>query len=550
MNGFGLGTPLNIQWHLTTPDGRPFALQGLTYTLKYKTGRGESVAKTTSVPENAPNVISWIFPAKEQYHTGVYDLTLAVYRNGQKLTTLSYIGAFALEKYRRINNTPEERIIGVSGDEHSAQIIHLTSACEFYLYTPVEPTAGSDGYWYVNGHAVTNDAGEKVPTSYVLRYEPTTKHLLICEGNSNIVVDEITALSDAVRDIELDIEERVAAAAAAATQATASANTAAQAANAAASAANTAASKVQSGLNSIEGAIARSDASVNRANASASVAEAAATSANNKAALAEQRAQEAKTAADAANGILDNASQATDRANAAAGSAEGVIAGAREAANLANEKAALADQMAAKAKTNADAADKSSRDAQVSASLAEANANLAKRAAETADAAIANIVEKTTQAEESARQAAESAAEALAKAQQAGAATQAANDAANRANEQADAAEQAASAANNVDASLDGNMLTVVDREGNVKTVDTKGPQGEPGKELLLPKFYCDDEGYLCYVLEFNPDALTQQSKEEFGKLVREFTDWEDDRNKVVNQINPDDIKSLFAEEK
>lgn len=207
MNNYGIGTPLSVQWHLNKPDGTPFSLAGYTYTLKYKANRGSGIARSTNVTTDdegkLSNVIVWNFAGHEQVATGVYDLELTIYRSGKKLCQSTYLGAFSLEKH--VQKFPEmihtlQREANMH--EQQAAVVELFSAAEWWMYKPVEPVAGSDGFWYVNGSIVLDDNDNPVPTKYSVRFDHEDQCLYVYVGvygeESYQEIQKITDVADII----------------------------------------------------------------------------------------------------------------------------------------------------------------------------------------------------------------------------------------------------------------------------------------------------------------------------------------------------------------
>lgn len=201
MKNFNLGTSLSVRWNISTPDGKPFSLAGYTYTLRYKSKRGSGIAKTTSVPTGADgnplNIIVWSFSGPEQTSPGIYDLELSIYASGRKICVSNYVGAFSLE---RKGDHPECRMpqdkygcsplgtlsnnAGRSFEDGDTEVVDLYSVAEWWAYKPVEPVAGADGFWYVNGVAVTDDGGNKVPTHFDIYYDESEMKMFVYEGSA------------------------------------------------------------------------------------------------------------------------------------------------------------------------------------------------------------------------------------------------------------------------------------------------------------------------------------------------------------------------------
>ena len=276
---FPFGTPLTVVWHLTKPDGTAFNLDGYSYRAYYRTGNKETEATSTHLTASG-NTLSITIPADEPVAPGEYALRLVLFQNGNLFCTLNYNAAFVLS--RQLGEyTP------VENQEEAGQTVHLYTVAQYYLLAPIVPTVGNDGYWYVNGAKITDGNGEYIPSSHTVRYDSTTKYLIIDEGrvdkNGNSIQQTITDIATAIT---------------AADDAATNANAKAGLANDAATLANT-----KAGLANDAATLANSKAGL--ANDAATLANGKAELADTKAGLADAAATRANTAAAAAEHQVD-----------------------------------------------------------------------------------------------------------------------------------------------------------------------------------------------------------------------------------------------------
>ena len=203
-NIFPIDVPLTIVWHLTKPDGTAFSLEGYSYRLFYKNGKGKTEAESTHVtPLN--NTLSFVFPTGSARFTGEYSLQLVLFQNESLFCTLNYNNAFGFARYAATPAPTQDQ-------EPAMNYVHLYTAAEYYLFQPVVPTVGNDGYWCVNGVKITDGNGEYIPSVHTVRYDSTSKYLIIDEGR---VDHEGHSIQQTITDIAsalADWEERYAAA--------------------------------------------------------------------------------------------------------------------------------------------------------------------------------------------------------------------------------------------------------------------------------------------------------------------------------------------------
>lgn len=166
---FKKGIPLTIAWTLTKPDGSSFDLTGYDHRLFYGVGNRYTQVSGTAV---TGNVVSWTFPASEQRTAEDYSLKLMLYQNSRLFTTLVYNKAFSFLNGAIAGQREEQQ-------NETASVVHLYSAVEFYLFQPVVPTVGEDGYWYANGAKVVDADGNNVLADHTLDYDEDTNALII-----------------------------------------------------------------------------------------------------------------------------------------------------------------------------------------------------------------------------------------------------------------------------------------------------------------------------------------------------------------------------------
>lgn len=204
-NIFSKGIPLNVIWHFTRPDGAAFDIGGYQYRLFYGVGNRYTEVSDTRVAENT---ISWLFPAEKQTTAGSYSLRLLLFQNGNLLCTFNYNNAFAFFHGNSANTLQEE-------EQTTSNTVDLFTAAEFYLFSPVIPTVGPDGYWYVNGVRVTDGNGQPVPSSHTVEYDPISKYIIIDRGrvdkDGNSIQQTITAIAEMLSSVEAAESDRASA---------------------------------------------------------------------------------------------------------------------------------------------------------------------------------------------------------------------------------------------------------------------------------------------------------------------------------------------------
>ena len=197
-NIFSKGIPLTVIWHFTRPDGAAFDIGGYQYRLFYGVGNRYTEVSDTRVSENT---ISWVFPAEKQTTAGPYSLRLLLFQNGNLLCTFNYNNAFAFFHGNSANTLQED-------EQVTSNTVDLFTAAEFYLFSPVIPTVGHDGYWYVNGTRVTDGNGQPVPSSHTVEYDSRTNYIIIdrdrVDKDGQSIQQTITSLASALSTAATD----------------------------------------------------------------------------------------------------------------------------------------------------------------------------------------------------------------------------------------------------------------------------------------------------------------------------------------------------------
>lgn len=305
-NTFLQGTPLIIAWHFNKPDGAVFNLDGYELKLQYSAGHRYSDATGINV---VGNTVSWTFPAERQKVSGEHNLKLYIFQNGKLFCKFIYDRAFTLYRGGSSSSPTSE----ASGEE---QVVDLFTTAEFYLFQPIIPAVGNDGYWYVNGEHVLDSQGRWISASHTVRFDEDTQHIIIDEGRTDengdsieqVITDVATALArwdDSYQTAESDRNESYA--------------------------------EAEAERNRL------SSAAVSRANKAANDANAAAESANGAAGAANEAAESANGAAAAANEAAESANEAKNAADEASLAANEAAGGANTAAERANTAAAAAE---------------------------------------------------------------------------------------------------------------------------------------------------------------------------------------------------------------
>ena len=191
---FPIGTPLTVVWHFSKPDGTTFDLSGYTYRVYYRTGNRQTEVNSTHLTASG-NMLTVVIPADMQYAPGEYSLKLVLYQNSSIFCTLVYNVAFVLSQQMSGDPTTETQSEG-------GNTVHLYTVAEFYMFSPVVPTVGNDGYWYVNGNKISDGNGEFIPSSHTVEYDPATNRIIIDRGRVNqqgqSIAQVITSLADAL----------------------------------------------------------------------------------------------------------------------------------------------------------------------------------------------------------------------------------------------------------------------------------------------------------------------------------------------------------------
>lgn len=192
-NVFPKGVSVTAIINLMKPDGTAFSLQGYTYRLFYGVGSRWSEVTSSTV---SGNVVSWVYAGSDQNAIGDYKLKLILYQNDTLFCTLNFNKAFTLYKSAGAANNDEEQ------EEQATNTVTLFSVAEYYLFQPILPAIGNDKYWYVNGAIVTDSHGEYVSAEHTIRYDPTSKNLIIDEGrvdkDGNSIEQTITDIATAL----------------------------------------------------------------------------------------------------------------------------------------------------------------------------------------------------------------------------------------------------------------------------------------------------------------------------------------------------------------
>ena len=181
-NIFTKGTAITLAWHFTKPDGTSFDLSGYQLRLFYGVGSRYTEVSDftlgTNTNNNTEDFISWVFAADKQVTAGDYKMKLQIYQNGHLFTTMNYNNAFSLFQGTPYSNNDEQQ-------EEEAGVVNLYTAAEYYLFKPIVPTVGTDGYWYVNGVLVLDGDDNPIPSFYNVIYDESTRWLSIYKGDPN-----------------------------------------------------------------------------------------------------------------------------------------------------------------------------------------------------------------------------------------------------------------------------------------------------------------------------------------------------------------------------
>ena len=157
-NHFELGKPLNVIWHFKRPDGGNYSLMGQSFKLFCYNSRGRFEIKT-AVLDSSEGFISFILTTAMQTTIGGYTLCLELTNNSKHQNSVVYKDAFFISNNIKDTDAYQYK---------DSQNIELYSVGEYSLFKPLMLSAGSDGWWYLDGSVVIDDKGNKVPTNVTI----------------------------------------------------------------------------------------------------------------------------------------------------------------------------------------------------------------------------------------------------------------------------------------------------------------------------------------------------------------------------------------------
>lgn len=194
------GRALTVVWSFLKPDGSAFSLAGLLPSLKYRTGRGEYAPSGVVIDQSG--ALTFTIPASNVI-PGLYSLDLTLYGASSIELRVAYADAF-----RVVNPSASPAPENETSESDVESSCSLVTVAEYFKFTPVVPTAGSDGYWYINGEKVKDGSGNPVHTQYTLSIEEDGT-IIINEGWDDET--EYDGLKDAIDGLST-LEEAVEAA--------------------------------------------------------------------------------------------------------------------------------------------------------------------------------------------------------------------------------------------------------------------------------------------------------------------------------------------------
>ena len=204
-NIFPINVPLTIVWHLSKPDGTPFNLNGYSYRLFYKNGKGKNEVVSTAVTASG-DTISFTYTTTMPRFAGMYSLQLLLFQNAKLLVDLNFNDAFGFGTMEVSGSNPSQT------QENAGGTIHLYTVAEYYLLAPVVPVVGDDGFWWVNGSRIVTSDGENVAADHTVEYDPETKYLIIDKGrvdaHGQSIQQTITDIADALEVVDNGENER------------------------------------------------------------------------------------------------------------------------------------------------------------------------------------------------------------------------------------------------------------------------------------------------------------------------------------------------------
>lgn len=143
----------NIQfvWHFVNPTtGLPYDVSGFNLQLRYRCGRGETIADGVTY---SGNTISWLFPKDEQHYAGTYSLRLLVYERTSSGEDGDVISDIEYRDIITLYGIPPRACSRVSGGEQNNEdiTVNVYGVFDYALTSKTIATISDDGFWVIDG---------------------------------------------------------------------------------------------------------------------------------------------------------------------------------------------------------------------------------------------------------------------------------------------------------------------------------------------------------------------------------------------------------------
>ena len=142
METYGQGTDLTIVLNIVDSNSEQYRLDDKTVRVYLLNPRGKMPVCDYEVTDN---VISFIYPGREQSVCGVYSIQLIVETGNRRRMTINVPHAFMIEEYEcEIGTDSAEGLI-------EGNRLEITSVVNIYKIQPLIPEVGENGNWWVDG---------------------------------------------------------------------------------------------------------------------------------------------------------------------------------------------------------------------------------------------------------------------------------------------------------------------------------------------------------------------------------------------------------------
>lgn len=142
MARYRIGNDMTILWTVNDKDGSPFSLVSKEVHLYYTCERGRFEADI----EIQENLVAWNFLGSKQRVLGDYTLTLEVLQSdGKRAIRRDICNAFTL-----VGKSCFEETEGGANVLEGGEIV-LSSELDIYRISPIVPTIGPNGNWWIDG---------------------------------------------------------------------------------------------------------------------------------------------------------------------------------------------------------------------------------------------------------------------------------------------------------------------------------------------------------------------------------------------------------------